>query len=192
MAGSPRARLVLDDRKNPRTLRPGGRGVCDPAHNPGFSGQGQVWLGDRGLLTPGSTHPYIESYKKGNYGEMVGRGAFEIGLLLLGAGEVGAAAEGAEAAGGRRRLPGRLRPRTPWARAERLPPASARWRAPRPATSGPEARPGRRRRPQRRPRLRPWSPRGRRGTGLGPRSGSRRPRPLRRGPPALRGPTSTT
>ena len=52
----------------------------------------------KGLAT-GIAQPYIESYEQGNYGEMAGRGVFDIAMLLLGAGEAGAAAKGAEAAG---------------------------------------------------------------------------------------------
>ncbi|MEO7963960.1 MAG: DUF4157 domain-containing protein [Gemmatimonadaceae bacterium] len=48
-------------------------------------------------LVSGIAKPYVEAYNKGNYSEMVGRGGFDIGMLLLGVGEAEAAAGGAEA-----------------------------------------------------------------------------------------------
>jgi hypothetical protein len=43
--------------------------------------------------------PYRQSIKEGRYGEAVGRGAFDVGSLLLGVGEVGEAARGVGVAG---------------------------------------------------------------------------------------------
>jgi hypothetical protein len=48
-------------------------------------------------LALGIANPYIDAYHRGNYGEMAGRGIFDVGMLLTGAGEAGAAAEGTEA-----------------------------------------------------------------------------------------------
>jgi len=52
-----------------------------------------------GKLLGGLARPYIEAYDKGDYAGMAGRGAFDIGMLLLGVGEAEAAAGGAEALG---------------------------------------------------------------------------------------------
>ena len=72
-------------------------GMINRAVNPLATAQedAEFW----GRMGSAITDPYRQSMSEGRYGEALGRGVFDIGSMLIGAGEVGEAARGAGVAG---------------------------------------------------------------------------------------------
>lgn len=72
-------------------------GMLERAINPASTQKEDEEFWNKALLA--LTDPYRQSIQQGRYGEVLGRGVFDVGSLLLGVGEAAEAARGAEAAG---------------------------------------------------------------------------------------------